>query len=144
MYTYILLQGANQLAEGSEGLLEVSDPGFIGGNADTSQAPILAIWSHDRTAEHTTSACASGYCLAVLIPSAAHLDRILISSQSAACITPRYMSCKTIGVLLLQSLSVTSVDESWLRSQGAHARPFNFAAGLQGWCCLFWELCPMP
>lgn len=31
VYTFILLKGAEQLSEGSEGLLEVSDPGFIGG-----------------------------------------------------------------------------------------------------------------
>ena len=41
VYTYILLQGAEQLAEGSEGLLEVSDPGFIGGLQPTPPMSVM-------------------------------------------------------------------------------------------------------
>ena len=97
MYGYCLLRGANVLSDGSEMLLEVLDPGLIGG---------MLPWSApDRT--NTVAGCHAGThtvdCALCYRLQNSKLLHCMIGSKHAAALWEAHNLLKTLGPIKQQA-----------------------------------------
>lgn len=131
IYGFCLLQGANLLSDGSEMLLEVLDPGLIGGAPFFRTARIPSTLERSRD-EGGTPGMAGG--IQSTFPSAS------FPSPSCACQHHRHLhyACPCFAPRACSRRAFFAFSRRLLR---AHAR--GVCRCPQGYCCPSWGRCQM-